>query len=386
MVDVKTGSGRSLKVLHVLRAPLGGLFRHVLDLTREQIRRGHQVGLITDSTTGGENADRVLRDLAPQLALGLSRVPMRRNPHVTDLSVLAHVFSQASRMAPDVIHGHGSKGGAYARFSRLLPTGAQAIRVYTPHGGSLNHRPGSTANRLYMHAERLMARHTDLLLFESAFIAGRYRQMVGEPRGLSRVVHNGIAESEFVPVEAGPDAADFLYVGELRAAKGIDTFLDALALVGPRLGRPPRAVLVGSGPDTQALIDHAHRRGLAAQVRFPGPLPGRTAFALGRILVVPSRAESLPYVVLEAAGARLPLIATNVGGIPEIFGPYRDRLLPPDDVEALAARMASGSVHDGRAADRGCGVVGAICPRRLFHRRHGGRGPERLSRRPRPQV
>jgi glycosyltransferase involved in cell wall biosynthesis len=53
-------------------------------------------------------------------------------------------------------------------------------------------------------------------------------------------------------------------------------------------------------------------------------------------MVVPSRAESLPYVVLEAAGARIPMVATNVGGIPEIFGPYRDRLIPPDDPGALA--------------------------------------------------
>jgi glycosyltransferase involved in cell wall biosynthesis len=51
---------------------------------------------------------------------------------------------------------------------------------------------------------------------------------------------------------------------------------------------------------------------------------------------VPSRAESLPYIVLEATGARIPMVATNVGGIPEIFGPYRDRLIPPDDPDALA--------------------------------------------------
>jgi glycosyltransferase involved in cell wall biosynthesis len=54
---------------------------------------------------------------------------------------------------------------------------------------------------------------------------------------------------------------------------------------------------------------------------------------------VPSRAESLPYVVLEAAGARVPLISTDVGGIPEIFGPYRDRLGPSDNPANLCERM-----------------------------------------------
>ncbi len=353
MADTLSGSGRPLKVLHVLRAPLGGLFRHVLDLAREQIRRGHEVGLIADSTTGGETADNVLNELAPHLALGLSRVPMRRNPHVSDLSVLAHVLSRAGRTLPDVIHGHGSKGGAHARLSGLLPAASGAIRVYTPHGGSLNHRSGSLTGRAYMHAERLMTKRTDLLLFESAFIAARYRQFVGEPTRLSRVVHNGIGEKEFVPVQSRADAADFVYVGELRAAKGIDTFLDALAAVGRRLVTLPRAVLVGSGPDKDSLRDHARRLGVERQVEFTGPLPARTAFELGRVLVVPSRAESLPYIVLEAAGARIPMIATNVGGIPEIFGPHCDRLVPPDDVDRLTTRMAevASSSIEHRAAE-----------------------------------
>jgi glycosyltransferase involved in cell wall biosynthesis len=68
-------------------------------------------------------------------------------------------------------------------------------------------------------------------------------------------------------------------------------------------------------------------------------MPIREAFALGRVLVVPSRAESLPYVVLEAAGARVPMVATNVGGIPEIYGPFGGRLGPSDDPENLRARL-----------------------------------------------
>ena len=353
MGDTLSGPGRPLKVLHVLRAPLGGLFRHVVDLAREQIRRGHEVGLIADSTTGGENADRVLSDLAPSLALGLSRLPMRRNPAVSDVRVLAHVLSRASRTSPDIIHGHGSKGGFYVRLASLLPAASNAVRAYTPHGGSLHYQPGSLAGGAYLRAERLMAARTDLLLFESAFIAARFRDVVGEPKGLSRVVHNGIAEMEFVPVRTAPDAAEFLYVGELRAIKGIDVFLNALAAVGSRLGTLPRAVLVGSGPDRDALLDHAGRLGLERQVEFTGPLPARTAFERGQILVVPSRTESLPYIVLEAAAARIPMIATNVGGIPEIFGPYRSRLLPPGDVDRLATRMAEvlSSTAEQRAAE-----------------------------------
>ncbi len=391
MVEPLPGSGPPLKVLHVLRAPLGGLFRHVLDLAREQIRRGHRVGLIADQTTGGAAADRALAEIAPHLALGMTRVPMHRNPHPSDAAVFMAVRETIRRMQPQVVHGHGSKGGAYARLSAMLPTASEIVRAYTPHGGSVNHRPGSLISRVYMQAERLMARQTDLLLFESAFIAGRFRQMVCEPAHLFKVVHNGVAESEFVPLAPQADAADILYVGELRAAKGIDTLLDAIAVAGRRLGTPPRATLVGSGPDRAKLEDHARRLGLAEHVSFTGPMPARRAFELGRLLVVPSRAESLPYIVLEAAAARLPMISTHVGGIPEIFGPYRDRLLPPDDIGRLAdrlvatltqpvaerneqARQLADFVHDNFSIDRMVdAVIGAY--REALSRKAGRRVP-----------
>ncbi len=344
-----------LKVMHVLRAPLGGLYRHVLDLSREQARRGHAVGLIVDSTTGGEAADRSLAALEPSLALGLSRVPMHRDPHPTDALVLAHVLRRLAAAKPDVVHGHGSKGGLFARLPGFVPGATRGIRAYTPHGGSLNHRPGSRVHGAYMGVERLLGRRTDALLFESAFIGARYRAMVGAPRHLARVVHNGVDDHEFEAIAPVPDAADFVYVGELRAAKGIDVLLKALDVTGRTLGRELGAVLVGSGPDREVLERLAAELGLGARVSFPGPMPARRAFALGRTLVVPSRAESLPYVVLEAAAARVPLISTDVGGIPEIFGRYRDRLIPSDDVArlggAMAAALAASPERRARDAD-----------------------------------
>ena len=80
-------------------------------------------------------------------------------------------------------------------------------------------------------------------------------------------------------------------------------------------------------------------------------MPVREAFKLGRIMVVPSRAESMPYVVLEAAGARVPMVATDVGGIPEIFGPYKARLGPSGDAGDLCRRMIAKLLEPPDARD-----------------------------------
>ena len=339
MTEPHDDPDRKLRILHVLRAPLGGLFRHVLDLTREQVARGHEVGLVVDSLTGGERAAEILAELEPTLALGVKRIPMLRHPHVQDIVNVIKVEAHARRLKVDVLHGHGSKGGLYARLAGLLPRKRGPIRGYTPHGGSFNHVATPLVQALYMNVEKLLSTCTDMLLFESIYIATRFHERVGETKALVRIVQNGISAAEFVPVEPDADAADFLYVGELRSAKGIDTLIDATSILSRRLERRLKLILVGSGPDQTALEARARSRGISCQVSFAGAIPARRAFALGRTLVVPSRAESLPYIVLEAAGAQIPMVATNVGGIGEIFGPYRDRLIPCDNAAILANAM-----------------------------------------------
>ena len=88
-------------------------------------------------------------------------------------------------------------------------------------------------------------------------------------------------------------------------------------------------------------------------------MPARDALRLGRILIVPSRAESLPYIVLEAIAARRPIVATNVGGIPEIFGPFSDRLVPRDDPPALARAMTQARNAEPEAQHQDCDALAA---------------------------
>lgn len=330
-----------LRIVHCFRSPVGGIFRHVRDLTEAQAAAGHLVGVVCDSTTGGEFEERLFEEMKPRLALGVSRTPMQRHIGPGDIAAAWRAYRIIKELQPDVLHGHGAKGGVYSRmFGSLLRVfRSRVARLYTAHGGSLHYDERTWTGRLFFALERLMARFTDYILFVSEYERDAFHRKVGKPDGPSGLVYNGLREAEFERVAAAQGAADFLYIGMMRDLKGPDLFIDALAQAEMRLGRPVSAVMVGGGEHLPRYRDQVKRLGLEDRVRFLEPMPARQAFALAIIIVVPSRAEAMPYIVLEALAAGKPMIATAVGGIPEIFGVGSPALVRPDAGE-LATRMA----------------------------------------------
>ena len=335
-----------LRIVHCFRAPLGGLFRHVIDLAGEQAKRGHDVGIICDSTTGGAMEQAQLDEAAKVCTLGVGRVAMSRMPGLGDFQSARTVTGRLKEIKPDIVHGHGAKGGLYARmFPVISHDGKPAATAYTPHGGSLNYKPGTFISRIFMIVERMLEKRTGVLLFESAYGRDVYFARVCRPKCEVRVVHNGVRDSDFDDIPLDDDATDLMFIGELRWAKGIDVLIAALKELYRQNGDCPSITIVGGGPDVDTLKEQAVP--LADRIRFVGPEPARRAFARGYGVVIPSRAESLPYVILEAAALARPLITTDVGGIHEIFGPDRDWLIPADDVEALASRIADLDADSG---------------------------------------
>ena len=335
----------SLRILHCLRAPIGGLFRHVHDLAKGQAELGLQVGVICDAETGGKNAAQELERLAEFCSLGVARVAMARQIRPSDFKAYGQVKRRAANLDIDVFHGHGAKGGAYARLAAraLKRKGKRIGAFYTPHGGSLHHPPTTMTGRIYVNAERRLARLTDGLIFESLFAARRFSAFIGKPACPVCIVPHGLYPYEVYEPRLADDAADFVFVGELRPLKGVDIMLAALA--AQRTVYPATAVIVGTGPGEAEFKRLAQKLGIEDKVTFAGSLPARTAFARGRCVVVPSRAESFPYVVLEAAAAQMPLIATEVGGIPEIVEGTDTPLIRPGDIGALAQQMRGFLAH-----------------------------------------
>lgn len=324
-----------MRILHVFRTPVGGLFRHVRDVAQGQSARGHEVGILCDSTTGGDMAEKLLGTVAPYAALGIKRIPISRLPGMGDISGTRQTASHARILKPHIIHCHGAKGGLYGRLAarRLgIPS------VYTPHGGSLHYSWASPAGAVFLSAEKALAAIGTGIHFVCAYERDTFRDKIGLGAKVPHdVIHNGVWPAEFEPVTVKADAADLLFIGDMRMLKGVDVLIDAIAMLNA--ASPVNACLVGDGPDLERFKAQASGLGLAEKVTFPGRMGARQAFEMGRILVMPSRAESFPYVVLEACAAGVPLIASAVGGIPEVLGP--SCLVPAGDARALASRLGA---------------------------------------------
>ncbi|WP_339764657.1 glycosyltransferase family 4 protein [uncultured Hoeflea sp.] len=333
---------RPLRILHCFRSPVGGIFRHVRDLAEEHAKAGHQVGILCDSTTGGDYEDALFESVMPHLALGLTRLPIRRSLGLSDVTSAVKSFGEVKNLQPDVLHGHGAKGGAFVRLigSRLRVSRSCVARFYSPHGGSLHYDEKTLRGQAYFAIERFLERWTDSLVFVSDYERRTYEAKIGTPRTAWRLIHNGLRSHEFDPVTTLPDAVDFLYIGMMRDLKGPDVFIEALRRAEQLTGRPLRAVMVGDGDDKPRYKARIEAIGMGGRVTLRDAMPALEAFALARAVVIPSRAESMPYIVLEAVAAGKPVISTRVGGIPEILGPDFAGFVPPGDSEALAGAMA----------------------------------------------
>ena len=338
-----------LRIVHAVRAPVGGIIRHILDLANGQADRGHHVGIVADGLTGGERAAAALAEIAPRLKLGVRRVAIHREPHPADFLVWARFMYLIWRLKPDIIHGHGAKAGA---FIRMKGSSKDSIRVYTPHGGSLHYPRETWKGAFYSRLERVLMNNTDLFLFESAFARNTYQRMIGTPKkGLVRCVFNGVTAEEFAPVVLASDATDLVYVGEFRHIKGADLLIDAVAQLRAH-GKALTLTLAGDGEEMGSLKAQVERHGLGGAIRFIGHVKARYGFSKGKLLVVPSRGDSMPYVVIEAAAAGIPMIAANVGGIPEIFETHIEALFAPNSAVAMANAIETSLDDVATAASR----------------------------------
>lgn len=204
-------------------------------------------------------------------------------------------------------------------------------------------------NPIMLRIAQRIARRADLVLALSEDWRGRLGQRL--PGSRIAVLQNGVAEPTCAPQRGANDRPTFLFLGNLSRLKGVPVLLDAL-----ELAQADWCVqLAGNEGEpgyTQWLNTEIERRGLAGRATLLGPVVGEAKqqlLARSDAFVLPSLAEGLPMSLLEAMAASLPVVATNVGAIPEVINEgVEGYLVPPNDARLLAAamdRVAHASQH-----------------------------------------
>ncbi|HET7459463.1 MAG TPA: glycosyltransferase family 4 protein [Gemmatimonadaceae bacterium] len=292
----------------------------------------------------------------PPLAEHLERAGVRTqllaDDGPADVRLVGRLRDAIAAAEPDIVQTHGYRPTALVTLLRAgggarLPRRADGSRF--PWIAFFH---GSTAEnfkmRCYHWLDRRLMRRADRLVVMSRVHAAEFAGAGDRVRVLHNAVIPGpaatgaaaVAENELadVPRRGGAGATPLLgVVGRLSHEKGVDLFLEAFATV---LGRGHRlsAVIAGDGPDRAALEAQRDRLGLAERVRFLGSI--RRVDALYErlsLLVIPSRSEGLPNVLLEALRNDVPVAATTVGAVPEVVtSPLVGALTAPGSAEGIA--------------------------------------------------
>jgi glycosyltransferase involved in cell wall biosynthesis len=251
------------------------------------------------------------------------------------------------RQCTDLVHAHGQDAAVLARWARRV---GQFRLVITRH--VLDEPSRGFRQRVRQHAAISAVRAADAVVAVSKSAADRLSELASLPRTRIEVIPNGIELDRYDPagnavgasrvrreLGLGPDTVAVLVPAVLRPGKGHDTLLAAV----PRVRRhvPDAAfLLAGDGELADALGARAQQLGGA--VRMLGhrnDMPGLMAAAA--VVCLPSRSEAFPTVLLEAAASGRPVVATRVGGVPEVVDHGRTGILvPPADPAALAQALA----------------------------------------------
>lgn len=331
-----------MRILYgITKSNFGGAQRYVFDLATEAVKHGHEVAVLCggrDSLVERLEAAGIRTILLPALARDVSVVG--------DLKSFLAIIDALKSYKPDVFHINSSKMGGMGTVAGRL-TGVRRI-IFTSHGWAFNEswRPWWQKKLIkFLHWTTVLFSHVTICVSSKT-----KRDISGLPftDEKLRVVWNSVKPYELklrdearhtLYPEAGVDTLLVGAASELHKVKGLDVLLEAWEKFIP--GRDAKLIVMGEGEERHNLQNMAKNLGISGTVIFPGFIENARAYLSGLdIFVMPSRSENLPYAILEAGIVGLPVIATRVGGIPEIIvNSINGTLIPPDDADVLLSSL-----------------------------------------------
>jgi len=320
----------------VLGTSIGGTARHVRMLAAGCAARG-----VRAEVFGPAQTDRDVAFGAGPAGVGFTAVEIADRPWLPrDLAAIRRLRRLFRAWQPDVVHAHGLRAGALAAIAVAFTRPGPPL-IVTAHNAP---PAGGMTGATYRVLELIVARNADSVLCVSADLENRMRAA-----GARRVAHAivpavGAAPTPDVSAEtrtairiefgADPGQPVVLAAGRLAAQKGFGLLLEAAARWGD-IRPEPLLVIAGQGPLAAELESRAAALGLT--VRFVGHRSDVSALlAAADVFVLPSAWEGQSLILQEALRAGVPIVATRVGGNPEVAGQDAAILVPPGDARRLA--------------------------------------------------
>ena len=269
------------------------------------------------------------------------RFPLMRhyNP-VTTVPAVVSLARYLRREEFDIVHTHSTEAGIIGRFAAAL-AGVPNV-VHTVHGVPFTDDRNDVLNRFVLACERQAAKYTDTIATNADVIADEYLELgIGMPEQYT-TVYSGVDLDAFRDASPATDLPGerprVVMVGRLAEGKGHEVLLDAVDAMGESDGS---VCIVGDGPLSDSLAASIEERGLSEQVFLTGyrdDVP--RILAASDVVALPSFREGTPRVITEAMASGLPVVATDIAGIPEqVEDGESGFLIPTGDAEALADRL-----------------------------------------------
>jgi glycosyltransferase involved in cell wall biosynthesis len=348
----------------IARLNVGGPALHVTYLAEGLGGRGYETTLVAGDVARGEES---MEGIADRAGIEVVRLPglSREVSPVRDVGAVRELAALVRRVRPHVIHTHTAKAGAVGRMAAVLAGRPKPVVVHTFHGHVLRGYFGKAGTLVFRGVETGLARVTDRLVAVSPQVRDELVGLRVAPAAKFEVIRLGIDLERRVAfsgdrdeirrrVGIAPDRFVVGWFGRMTAVKRTLDLLDMLAALRER-GVDALLLLVGDGTDRDDLERAAHRRGLARSVVFLGYQEDVAGwYAACDAVALTSANEGTPVTLIEALAAGRPVVATRVGGVPDVVDEGETgHLVRPGDTHALAERLALLAADPKRAAEMG---------------------------------